>query len=395
MAQRSGISDLPVFGVSARLALRGKLTGAAQMITDSGLLELERALVSFLHTRKACVLLTRVSDEVKSLLKEQTAALERAVRVAGHPEQRTVADQALRAKAAQVRNEQDRILATVAPRLGSELVERFDSELGDWHKTVHGELFERLKSFLRSADLLTLLAGAPCFIAALSAACEERTRAWLVARREELQRVIVDSAADYAVALDRAAAEVFDEGWSGWIRPESARTTFERVPLALPQAPSFQWRFAMRWWIYALPLRSVKQYVLRQCSIRLEQALFAHVEAIRSCLRVIAGNGWTRSGSKLTEDMSAVISRAEIILRTEPEPTERAVLDDLLAKLDQVRSLTATFDDEINSEDNVANSRASSSHHLEEGAKNNTLASCAICARLEGELFRFMSNRSV
>lgn len=294
LGEKIGDTDLPVLAVSAREALNAKLTkGGAP--GSSGLPKLEEMLVRFLRTQKARVLMTRITDRVEVMLKGRRTALDIAEHATADLPQVALVEEQLRARVDRFSGVQNNMLAPLSAKVGSELVSRFDRELVVWREEVHTELLEQVQSFLKSADWLTLLAGAPELTAALSAECQQRAQKWFANQGEAFRRVIREVTADCAIALDRSADETFRVDDSSWlnlpdssIRPESSNDTLDLVSLVYPQPPLFHWPFKVRWWTYALPFHLVKEKVLRECSESLEGSLLAYLQEIRSSLRWIA-----------------------------------------------------------------------------------------------------------
>jgi GTP-binding protein EngB required for normal cell division len=398
LGQKLGEVDLPVFAVSAREGLDAKLARGGKL-ARSGLLELERALVHFLRTQKARVLLTRVTDRVEGLLKAQQAELDVAESATADPQKATLAEQHFRANVDRLRCEQDRILEPLCARISSELISRFDGEFTAWSQEIRTELMDRAQTFLKSADWFTLLARAPELTAQVCGACQERVRMWFAEHERDFQRVIHEIAADYTKSLDRSADEALKidvallTGDSS-IESERSIDIIDRLSLLYPQPPPLHWSFRTRWWIHALPFRFAKDIVLRQCSENLEESLSAYyMDEIRSSLRFIASEWVNGLRLKLAESLSAAITRAEKILHAKPEPEERTAINVVLVKLEELRNVIADLQDETDIGVEPADGDAIPDHRAEGAPRSNVLANCVICFRIEDELFQFMSNR--
>lgn len=399
LGHERGVVDLPVFAVSAREGLDAKLAGSSKLI-HSGLPELERALVHFLRTQKARVLLTRVTDRVEALLNAQLAEFDVAEHAAADPTQAALGEQQVRDRVAQLRREQDRILTPLSAKIGSQLTSRYDVELAAWRKDVHNQTMDRARPSLKSADWLTLLGGAPELTALVCAACQERARVWLADHERDFQRVIREAAADYAEDLNRFADEAFNMAGSSLtisrespIRLERTSDLIDRLSLIYPKLPPFRWRFRGRWSIYALPSSFLKDFVLRQCSASVEESLSAYRGEIRAALRSIASEWVNGLRLKLAESLSAAVTRTEKILHSKPEPADRAAINNVLLKLRELQSKIAALQEETELESEPVSGEAIANQHVEETLRSDALAPCVICSRIEDELFQFMSER--
>jgi hypothetical protein len=399
LGQRMGDTNLPVFAVSARDSLDAKLAGRGEL-PQSGLLALERTLVDFLRTQKARALLTRITDRVGSLLKEQQAEIEVAERALADPEQAALAEQQLRAKADQLRREQDNILALLRARVSSDLASRCDGELAAWCQDVHIALMDRVHTFLKTSDWLTLLAGAPELTAEICATSRERMRAWFADHERDFQRVIREIAAEYAECLDASTAEALKLGGvsltisgDGLTQPGKSSDIINHVPLLHRETPSLRWSFRAQWCVHALPLRFVKDIVLRQCSENLEEQLAMYGDEIRSSVGLIAGDWVNGLREALAESLSAAVTHAIKILQGKPEPEERAAINNILLKLKALQNSIVDLQEEKNLEIEPAEGDAPTNYRAEEALRSDVLSTCVICSRIEDELFQFMSKR--
>jgi GTP-binding protein EngB required for normal cell division len=168
-----------LFAVSALQAMRAKMEGDADGLSDSGILELERALTRFLKVQKMREFLLRLADRTEGLVHKQEELLRLSEQARSSPEQHAGLSSRLRRRTDALHLELQGVMDQTKGRSVIALRKRFEQELAPWVHRVTPTLLDAARDWLLNAGWERLLVQSDELASHVSGSCRDLTSRWL------------------------------------------------------------------------------------------------------------------------------------------------------------------------------------------------------------------------
>jgi GTP-binding protein EngB required for normal cell division len=287
----TGSEEVRLFPVSAREALKAKLTGDQERLARSGITNLEHALATFLATEKSHVLLLAVLDRVLRLVDEELAETRAQAKVASTPEETQ-------------REHRARIAAKLddLERREQETVAELRSQLVEWAQTTAQSDISDFLAQTREglvADYAPVLEALTCSSAGRSlqrvfGEVQERLfqelGEWLRARAGDVKSQLQSVEARLRPRFEQALSDVLQAAL-GEPKVTAAQETVSVIVDSVPDIPTPDWQrpsSGVSAWLYMMPARFVRSSFRRRLSAALDQtADVVHEMAMDAVLRAV------------------------------------------------------------------------------------------------------------
>ena len=393
VSERSGGAELRVFAVSARDALEARERGSAERLVESGLPELEQALVGFLTGEKARSFLLAVGSRAEILLAQLRLDLELGViaqahRAGEHAERVAVFEHRVGSLLAQQRQIADRLLTRVAAELPGILAERSLAWTRELRRLVLAELDARRPPPRSGDDARGWVRDAAQHLQDAAPRLLER---WLRRCRTEVRELLLGLASGELAELESMSSSVEHlaaESFGVRVRDPGIASTWS--PTDLPQLAVETVAFSVavnpprRSWGRSGP--KLESEARRRLSESIEAAVTAYVDDLRDAL--------ARAARRWIEDIAVANQRetqtaAERVRAHAREPggdAQLLVLAELEQRLDSYRAELAGWEPaatHVPAEESVAPRPTPSSE---------IASRCAICERVARVPFDYMAH---
>ena len=179
LPERLAEKDPCLFPVSALQAMRSRMEGDASGLDESGLLELEKALVRFLRVEKSREFLLRVADRTEELLRKLEELSRLSEQTLYSPEQRAELAARQRRHAAGLQEtlrhamDQAKASSVVAIR------KRLEPDIDSLPERLVGPLLAGARDWLAAASFEDLLGESDALASRVSEKCRDLTAGWL------------------------------------------------------------------------------------------------------------------------------------------------------------------------------------------------------------------------
>ena len=253
-------ASIPVFPVSARLALEGRVSGNADLIARSGFSEFEEALQRFMAEEKSAAWLTSIARSLQRVVKQARFTVDLEAKILTEPLERIEANLGLfrreKDKAERDRRDFQLLLQADARRLLKEEVEPTLEEFKQQEQTRIGSAIElwfselselpagKLQSALQERLIAQVRGGYDSWLAReeieISRAFQSLCARFWSQMQQSVDELMRRSSELFAVDFERSAAEAKWTTESGfyykfWYEPTSLRILSSSVVLALPK----------------------------------------------------------------------------------------------------------------------------------------------------------------
>ncbi|HUN76587.1 MAG TPA: dynamin family protein [Steroidobacteraceae bacterium] len=253
-------ASIPVFPVSARLALEGRVSGNADLIARSGFSEFEEALQRFMAEEKSAAWLTSIARSLQRVVKQVRFTVDLEAKILTEPLERIEANLGLfrreKDKAERDRRDFQLLLQADARRLLKEEVEPTLEEFKQQEQTRIGSAIElwfselselpagKLQSALQERLIAQVRGGYDSWLAReeieISRAFQSLCARFWSQMQQSVDELMRRSSELFAVDFERSAAEAKWTTESGfyykfWYEPTSLRILSSSVVLALPK----------------------------------------------------------------------------------------------------------------------------------------------------------------
>jgi GTP-binding protein EngB required for normal cell division len=336
-------ADLRVFAVSARDGLAAKTANQPDLITSSGLSELERSLIEFMTTEKSREFLVRLVDRAERLLQRQREELRlrrRAHDDPGFAEERLhELSRAIDELLIALSNIYDVVHQRIITELPKKLRPEFDAELSEAGVSASKKMTDLLsgeKLFHGSLDYkhLEKTVNSECALKLSEEMHEVQKRLERTVRElggTDLQQLCESPAKVREIGneLLGVSRDIPEDGQEGNVSPGWPAGFHELQPA---------WTAPWFLWFYRIPLPTLRRYILQKCLQSLAQALLINENAALESTSKEACT-WLEN---LTRDTKIMINtraqRLRDILQGLTKLSDLGPLDSLMARMAKIRN---------------------------------------------------------
>jgi GTP-binding protein EngB required for normal cell division len=381
-------SDIEVFAVSAREALRAKLEASREALVHSGLPVLESALTSFLRRDKARELLFRAADRAADIAHQQELAIRISQRAVS-PAEAAHLEQRLGERISSLTGELEAIIRNMRSRLVLGFPGMCKERIGLWSQEAEDQFTLGLRNWFSRAEGGI---GSSDFEKFLQDASQRTLSAWLTRNREQIDHIFEELAQEDNGVVGTLAARISmtpvdllgGDNESGGI---SASHTVDTGTLEFRQIGIPLTRFRHPWWSDLLPAGRLREAMVQRWLRRIPEFVRIYQTAVLSLLETAVGD-WTdhldRELVNRIESMRLQISR---LLHRQPETRDLPEIESCLDRLrGLVKAVARMGPEESDGSLQVAPLGMS-------GRYAASTRPCPICVRIERTLFDFMARR--
>jgi GTPase SAR1 family protein len=387
----AGQTGPPLFFISARTALRAKLDGDAGALAASGLPEFEQHLTQFLQRDKTREFLRRIVDRARWIVGTLTAESRAAGSVPKAAENLAAFDDQLAVRLHEAHRAERELFERLRRHLRLELPRLFEHQLGELYVELSSGLEAAARRSFREARPRSLRGLGPRLLAE-AAECGSRTASSFLAEHEAPFRAFVESAVDAESSpLVRAlvSLETLSHGTEDCAgdATEAARrkiAEFARsTPLLFRSLSTDLWRFAIPWWVAALPAGPIRRKAEQRLVNQLHKSVAAHREELIRVL-IEAVDHWIDILTRHFEEwMNGVVEHQRDVIRRTPSSNDAGDLERIAALLNRLAN-------ELNDEPGCKQPR----RHFHAGPPRSDIAArCLVCAHLETEVFEYLRRK--
>jgi len=396
LPERLATSQAALFPVSALQALRSRIEGDARGLDESGILELEDALVRFLRVEKSREFLRRIADRTEDLLCKQEEAARLSVHTVCSPGRRADLIVWLHSRADALKRELQGAMDQAKVRNVIAIRHRLEPELDSWLQHLAEILLERMRDWLLGASFDDLLGGADALASRISDTCRDLTASWLAERHRtlahdletELQRArplidhVLDEANNMAVGSLDTIGQVARKTATPW-------TPHVGDSALLPVPPDLAWKpgFLVCLWMVPVPL--TRRVILKRLYRCLRASLITYGCHLLERLDGAVESLVERQRNSLSAQIDGELSRLLHALQDGYTDNREDSLDDLRHRLGAWRTeVEATSPEELGT---VQGERGAGPSTVQSRCFQAAHASCAICQRVVAALSEYMS----
>lgn len=376
-----------VFAVSARDGLRAKQNASPELLTSSGLAELEGALTGFLRGDKAKELLLRAADRAIHLAQQEELALRISQRALSQQEADRIAER-LADQIAELNDARVSLMRNIRDDLDTSFPAECERMTGLWttgdDMGVTAELrgrFGREGSDARDER----------FEQVIREVCEGLYSAWLGLNRERMESLFRELAQQHLGAIEDLRAEialtpvhVLGERWENSGRLPSP--WIEAMPLAFRGIQPKLAAFPEPWWFEFLPRGRLRRFLLSRWLGKVPELVRTYREAVSASLRLAAEDWVDAVDRELTVQTERMQEHISHLLRERPDAK---ILPEIEAILERLRVFIRMTPGEALDTDERD---AAPVMWPEAANRAQAPAQCPICLRVERALFDFLAH---
>ncbi len=396
LPERLTVQRAVLFPVSALQAMRSRMEGDARGLDESGLLELERALVRFLKVEKSREFLLRVADRTEALLRKQEDLVRLSEQNLTSPERRAEFAVRLRRRADALHGELRGIVDQAKVRSVAAIRRRLEPDLDLWSQRLAGILVERARDWLSGASFEDLLGESDALAPRISDICRDLTAPWLAERHQALARDIetelrragplVNHILDDASKMSAESPQASGSSVSSTAMPWTPQVG-DAMPWPAP--PVLEWTPGLLVCGWMIPAPPFKRLVLNGLSRRLRASLRTYGDRILQLFDRALEEFIERHRANFDTGIEAEASRLLNALPDETIGDHACAVADLRHRLD---SLRAEFEaTPLEEPDTERPEPLDASVNVRDRYVPNAHAVCVICQRVVAALFEYMS----
>lgn len=396
LPQRLAEKPSILFPVSALEAMRSKMEGDAHGTNESGLPQLERALIRFLRVEKSREFLLRSMDRAQQLLRKQEELVRLSDQAVTPAKSRAELISRLRQHASVLHRELHGAMNQARVRSGMALRRRLQPALIALAEDLAKTLLERAQEWLTSASAEDILEAGNVLASTIADACRELTAAWLANHgrslvqelQPELDRIAPDVSQilqkENTIAVESASALHLDVAYT----PRAWMTQIEDA-LMRPVLPRLEWKPGWLVFLWKLPVKPVRRFILKRLSQNLSTGLLAYVDGILKLFDQIVGDSVERVAAGLSARVDEEVDRLVKALQGDRITESAAVVAGVRRSLTALRAEVeaAPLDD--------LSAPRLEPHHVSysvgDRRTGHAAATCVICQRVVAALFEHMS----
>jgi GTP-binding protein EngB required for normal cell division len=399
LPERLTANQSALFPVSALRAMRARMEGDADALDESGILELERAMLHFLRVQKTREFLLRLADRTGAILHKQENLLRLSEQAGSSPEQCAELSLQLRRRTDALHRELRGAMDNAKGRSVIAFRKRFEPELAAWLHQSTPNLLDKVQDWLSGAGLEKLLVAGDELASEIGSGCRDLMERWLANRRHlfdleletELQRAgpLIDHILD---GTERLMGDFLKAPTPAASKSAAPWTPGVGNVLSWPDLPAFQWKpgaFLSLWTIPAPPLRRV---VVRHLSRRLDASLLTYGNQMFELLGRAIEQSMDGVHGNLDAKIDAEASRILGALRGGSFAGRLNAIGDLRLRLNALRAEVEA----IPLEEEPASAHPRAECVAAKVRARQTLkahAHCIICQRVVASLFEYMSSK--
>jgi len=379
-----GITRPQVFSVSARQGLQARLTVNQEMLTQSGLVELEGALTNFLASEKMpAAMLRYIERTIAMLATERLADCVNSMRGGLDAETYGLIKSKWERRLEQIETECLHVTEFLRERIRSELSSRFDCEIDSLCAAVYDDLSAQTsllltqpKKFLGAWELHKLADRA-------RAVADERWRQWFSMHQDECEAALWAITAESEGQLESLYGEALEFGAELFRLPSFAAgwtISKDEARLSLKVVPRFEWCPPPAWELDIFPAAWIVRRVRRAFDRTLRAAITEYRDHVAQTI-ARAGSEWAdRLGSDMQDALRSLYNQVtDAIEGRAPSNSARKVG----ALIDRLEKLQADL--------TCASPDRRPSPVLAADGRRPVINPCGVCERIVSEMFDFFA----
>jgi GTP-binding protein EngB required for normal cell division len=396
LPERLAASQSALFPISALQAMRSRMEGDARGLGESGILELESALVRFLRVEKSRAFLLRIADRTEDLLRKQEEAVRLSEHTVSFPEGRADLAVWLRRRADALKSELQGLMDQARVRSVVAIRRRLEPELDSWSQHLAETLLERARAWLLCASFDDLLGDGEVLASGISNTCRDLTAAWLAERHRTLAHDLETELHRAGPLIDHVLAEANNmaAGPLDTIGPAVRKTATPWTPhvgdsALLPVPPGLAWRPGLLVCLWMVPAPLIRRVILKRLSRCLRASLVNYGCRLLERFDGAVESLIERQRNTLSAQIDGELSRLLHALQDEHIDDREGALDHLRQRLEAWRTeVEAISPEEL---DTMREEHMAGPSSVQGDCFQDAHASCAICQRVVAALSEYMS----
>ena len=397
-AQELGTVGFPLFAVSARDGLAAKQNNQPDVLTASGLTELEQLLIDFMTHEKAKEFQWRLTERAQDLLERQKGEMTLRMSAASGPERAPARLKKFEEEVQSLRRLRKQLVTDIQRRIAAEMERRLKSDLHAWGRESLAAMSARIGSLLAGPGLMDWTRRLDETETTIQADAARRVEGWLTECRKGFESVLweiggeeLNRLSDLPDRVSQAAMGVFD------LTPSHMSEISDKSLVKVSRPISFgdvrvEWKIPPKAKLGALPVSWVRKRILCACEQSLARALTFSQRKILELLTE-AGIRWTEDLAREVDiRINAKVQRVQQLMNGQANSEGLNDLERLLKRVAEVREVISIWKATGSDlgPDRPDPQVVKYSRHSHDTLKIET---CAICSSASKALLHFLSRR--